>query len=174
MTKEYFIELADYHIWANNAVCNWLEQISDEQWKQSVLSSFSSIYETTLHTAAAEKVWVERLKKYSKFEILTQTFNGSKAEMINLWKEISQSFKNFIEEMPDDLLQQKLLFKNIKGIEHNLPHYQLIAHVINHSTYHRGQLVTMLRQVGFTDVSSIDMTTYFRIKNDLPQEVLIN
>lgn len=174
MTKEYFIELAEYHIWANNAVCNWLENLSDKQWKQPVVSSFNSLHETILHTANAEKIWVERFKKHSKFELLTPTFNGSNEDLIKLWKKISQSLQEFIEQMPDDSLQQKLLFKNTKGIEYNLPYYQLLAHIINHSTYHRGQLVTMLRQVGFTDLSSIDITTYFRIKKDLPQEVFVS
>lgn len=174
MTKKYFIELSEYHIWANNNVCTWLERISDEQWKQTVVSSFNSIYETTLHVAAAEKIWVERLKHYTKFELLAQTFSGTNSDLIKTWREISLRFKKFIDDMPDDLLQEKLLFKNIKGVEHDLPYYQILAHIINHSTYHRGQIVTMLRQVGFTDMSSIDMTTYFRIKNDLPHEALMN
>ena len=174
MTKKYFTELAEYHVWANSRICTWLEKISDEQWKQPVVSSFNSIYETTLHIAGAEKLWVERLRRYTNFEVLTQTFNGSKADLIKTWKGISLDFKRFIDDMPDDLLQEKLFFKNIKGIEHNLPYYQMLAHVINHSTYHRGQVVTMLRQVGFTELSSIDITTYFRIKNDLPREALRN
>lgn len=162
MSKEYFIELSEYHVWANNRVCDWLDKISEEQWNQTVVSSFNSIYETILHVAAAEKIWVERLQKNSNSEMLTKTFSGSKEELLKTWKEISISFKKLIEGMPEDLFQQKLLFKNTKGIEYNQRYYQLLAHVINHTTYHRGQVVTMLRQVGFTDVNSTDMTTYFR------------
>ena len=117
MTKEYFIELAEYHVWANNNICDWLEKISDEQWKQHIVSSFNSIYETTLHVAGGEKIWVERLKKHSKFELLTQTFNGSKEDLIKAWKEISLSFKKLIDDMPGDLLQQKLFFKKIYRIK---------------------------------------------------------
>ena len=162
MSKKYFIELSGYHIWANDRVCSWLDTISDEQWNQPVVSSFKSIQETILHMASAEKIWVERLLKYSKFEILAETFKGSKSDLIGTWKGISLSFKKLIEDMPEDLFQQKLLFKNTKGVEYDQPYYQLLAHIINHTTYHRGQVVTMLRQVGFTDVSSTDMTTYFR------------
>jgi uncharacterized damage-inducible protein DinB len=167
MTKSYFIELSDYHIWANDLVCNWLDEISEQQWKQVVVSSFNSIYETILHIASAEKLWIERLRKMSKFEILTKIFNGSKEDLIRLWKQIFHSLKDLIEEMPEDLFEQKLLYKNTQGVEYNLPYYQLLAHLINHTTYHRGQVVNMLRQVGFTDVKSTDMTTYFRIKNQL-------
>src|SRR5665213_1851097 len=121
MSKEYFIELSAYHIWANGRVCDWLDKISEEQWNQPVVSSFNSIYETILHVAGAEKIWVERLLRYTRFEILTETFKGSKSELLKTWKEISLSFKKLIEDMPEDLFQQKLLSKNTKGIEYNQP-----------------------------------------------------
>lgn len=165
MNKQYFIELVDYHIWANNIVCGWLDKISDEQWKHFVESSFPSIYETVLHLAASEKIWVERLKKFTNLKNLTNTFNGSKDELIKVWKDLSLNFKTFIEDFPEEDLNVKLAFKNTKGVPYNQPYWQLFAHIINHSTYHRGQLVTMLRQVGYTDLSSIDMTTYFRTKD---------
>lgn len=174
MSKIYFIELSEYHIWANDRVCNWLERISEEQWNQPVVSSFNTLYETILHIAGAEKIWAERLLKNPRPEILGETFHGSKEDLIKTWKEISLSLKRIIEAMPDDQFQQKLLFKNTKGIEYNQPYYQLLAHVINHTTYHRGQVVTMLRQVGFTDVTSTDMTTFFRTKNELSTEMFSN
>jgi len=174
MSKKYFIELSEFNIWANDRVCSWLDKISDEQWKQPLVSSFKSIYETILHVAGAEKVWVERLQKKSKPEMFLGTFTGSKAELLATWKDLSLDFKKLIEEMPEDQFQQNLLYKNTKGIEYNQLYYQLLAHVFNHSTYHRGQVVTMLRQVGFTDVNSTDMTTYFRIKNQFPTEVFSN
>lgn len=174
MSKDYFIELSEFNIWANDGVCNWLDKITDEQWKQPLVSSFNNIYETILHTVASEKIWVERLKGNLNPELLTKTFDGSKQELIELWKGISLSLRKLIEEMPEDLFQQNLLYKNTKGIEYNQPYYQLLAHVFNHSTYHRGQVVTMLRQVGFTDVNSTDMTTYFRMKNEFSTEVFSN
>jgi uncharacterized damage-inducible protein DinB len=106
--------------------------------------------------------------------VLTKTFKGSKKDLIEIWKEISLGIKKFIEDMPDDLLLQKLSFKNTKGIEHSLSYYQLLAHIVNHSAYHRGQVVTMLRQVGYTDITSVDIVTYFRIKNDMPVEMVNN
>ena len=167
MNKQYFIELAEYTVWANNTVCDWLGKISDEQWKQFVESSFPSIYETVLHVAASDKVWVQRLNKATQFDNLTETFNGSNNELIQVWKNGTQDFKQFIEDLPEEKLDEKLAFKNMKGIPHNQPYWQLFAHIVNHSTYHRGQLVTMLRQVGYTDLGSTDMTTYFRTKYNL-------
>src|SRR5205809_7059967 len=130
MIKEYFIELADYHVWANNIVCTWLDKISDEHWKQPVVSSFPGIYETVLHLAASEKIWAERLKKYTSHELLRDTFNSSKEHLIKIWKEVSAEFKQFIEDFPAEALDEKLAFKNIKGIPHNKLYWQLFAHII--------------------------------------------
>jgi uncharacterized damage-inducible protein DinB len=167
MNKQYFTELAEYTVWANDTVYTWLEKISDEQWKQEVKSSFPSIYATVLHMAAADKAWVQRLSKATQFENLTETFKGSPQELLQVWKKGMQDFEQFIKELDEDKFDEYLAFKNIKGIPHNQPYWQLFAHVVNHATYHRGQLVTMLREVGYTDLSSTDMTTYFRTKYSL-------
>ena len=63
MTKQYFKELAEYNLWANTTVCGWLEQISDEQWNQEIISSFNSMQETVLHIISAENAWLQRFKK---------------------------------------------------------------------------------------------------------------
>ena len=174
MSKNFFIELSEYHSWANNRVCDWLEHISAEQWNQPVVSSFQSIYETILHMAGAEKTWLERMKKQPNSQMLAATFKGSKDELIEIWKATSAGYQKFIMAMPEDQFQQILNYKNLKGKEFNEPFYQLLAHVFNHATYHRGQVVTMLRQVGYTDFSSTDMTTFFRLKNEFATQVFSN
>jgi uncharacterized damage-inducible protein DinB len=174
MSKNYFIELSEYHIWANNQMCDWLKHISDEQWNQMVVSSFKSIYETILHMVSAEKTWLERMNKKPNSQMLAVTFKGSKDELIETWKEISDGYQKFVTAMSEDQFPQTLNYKNSKGIEFNQPIYQLLVHVFNHTTYHRGQVVTMLRQVGYTDVSSTDMTTFFRLKNEFATQVFSN
>ena len=166
MTKEYFIQLADYNIWANNIVHLWFEKITDEQWKQPVVSSFNSIAETTVHVAGAESAWLDRLKKIEATVPLTSVFKGSKADAIEIWKKSSDGLKSFIENFDDKELQVVLGFKRFNGVYYELPYYQILAHALNHSTYHRGQIVTMLRQVGFTDVSSTDLSVFFETKKN--------
>lgn len=162
MTKQYFIELADYNSWANNIQCAWLEQITDEQWKQQIVSSFNSIQETVLHIISAENVWLQRLEKEANPAWLQTSYNGTKTEHIELWKSLSQRLKDFAIDMDESLLKENLEFKRLNGDTYSMPHYQVLAHIFNHSTYHRGQLITMLRQAGFTSVGSTDMLGYFR------------
>jgi uncharacterized damage-inducible protein DinB len=164
MTKSYFIQLAGYNVWANNIFCSWFEKISDEQWTQEVVSSFNSIQATTLHIAGAEHIWLQRMvkEKQENHVWLPSVFTGSKDEHIALWKKTSSALKDFVESFDENNLQKNLDFKRLNGDAYSMPYYELLPHIFNHSTYHRGQLVTMLRQVGFTDVEATDMLGFFR------------
>jgi uncharacterized damage-inducible protein DinB len=166
MTKDYFIQLADYTIWANDKVHSWLEKITDEQWKQPIVSSFNSLEATVVHTAGAERIWLDRLNHVEAPVFLTAVFKGSKKEGIEIWRNTSLGLKSFVEKFDEANLQQPLRFTRVDGNTYELAHDQLFLHVFNHSTYHRGQMVTMLRQVGFTDMSSIDISTYFWSKKN--------
>lgn len=161
MTKNYFIQLADYNIWANNMVHSWFEKITDEQWTQPIISSFKSIAETAVHTAGAEKIWFERLNKIENSVFLTSEFKGTKQDAIEVWGKTSQNLQSFIENFDEPKMNDSVSFKRPDGNLYELAYYQIFAHVLNHSTYHRGQMVTMLRQVGYTGLSSIDMSTFF-------------
>lgn len=162
MTKQYFKELAAFYSWATNIVCGWLEQIDDAQWNQEIISSFSSIQETVLHIISAENIWLQRFNKATKTVWLQNEFKGKKQEHINLWIKTSADLKSFIDNLNEDELYTNLDFKRINGEAYSMPFYQLIAHVVNHATYHRGQLVTMLRQTGFKNVSSTDLLEFYR------------
>jgi uncharacterized damage-inducible protein DinB len=162
MTKKYFIELSEYNIWANDIVGSWLNKISDEQWNQHSTSSFNSIKETVLHVIGAENAWAERMNGVPVATWLPDTFKGTMQEHITLMKTTSEKLKKFVLGFDESKLETKFYFKRLNGEENRMPYYQVLAHVFNHSTYHRGQLVTMLREAGFTNVSSTDLSAYYK------------
>jgi len=127
-----------------------------------VISSFNSIGETVLHITSAETIWLDRLNKVESPVWLQSTFKGTRNEVVALWKKASAEIKKAVEDFNESAMMEKLVFKRLNGDRYEMPHYQVFAHIFNHSTYHRGQLVTMLRQVGFTDVGSTDMLGFFR------------
>lgn len=160
MTKNYFIQLADYNIWANNIVHSWFDKISDEQWGQTIVSSFTSLSATALHTAAAETIWLDRLNREAEPRWLTNIIKGGKKEVQEAWKDSTAGLKSFVENFDETKLPEIVSFKRTTGDTRELKFWQIFAHVFNHSTYHRGQIVTMLRQVGFRDVKSTDLSTF--------------
>ena len=97
MNKKYFLELADYNIWANKIAIDWLNLINDEQWKQAIPSSFSSIEQTAIHIAGAEKIWIDRWTNIQNPVFLSAEFKGTKNDLITIWKKSSADLKSFIE-----------------------------------------------------------------------------
>lgn len=163
MTKDYFIELAGYNVWANAQACSWLENITDEQWEQPVVSSFGNIAATVIHIANAEKIWVDRMNLVEvNKQVWLTSFSGTKKEALDLWRNASLNLGAFITGFDEKKLETDLHFTRLNGDSYVMAYYQVLAHILNHSTFHRGQIVTMLRQVGFTDITTTDITQYFR------------
>lgn len=167
MNKKYFIALANYNIWADNIAIEWLNQINDGQWNQAIISSFSSIKQTVIHIASAEKIWIDFWEKAPDPVYLSTGFKGTKNDLIEIWRNASTGLKNFIEKYPEENYLQQISFKKPNGEEGQMAFLQTFPHIINHSTFHRGQLVTMLRQAGFTNLSSTDLFTYYRMNEKL-------
>jgi uncharacterized damage-inducible protein DinB len=71
-----------------------------------------------------------------------------------------EDYKNLIENYPEENYTQIISFK-VRNEEWKMEFAQTVLHHNNHATYHRGQLVTMLRQAGFTNFSNTDLATYF-------------
>jgi uncharacterized damage-inducible protein DinB len=110
MNKKYFTALADYIIWANNIAIEWLNQINDEQWDQVIVSSFSSIKQTAIHIASAEKIWIDFWTNVRNPIYLSAEFKGTKNGLIEIGGETSVSLKNFIEEYPEENYLQHITF----------------------------------------------------------------
>lgn len=162
MNRRYFLELTDYLIWVNDKVIDWLQQITDQQWEQTINSSFSSIQQTALHMVSAEKVWVDFWKSTPSPVFLSTEFKGTKDELIAIWKQTSSDLKDLIENYPEGNYQEQVTFY-IRGEEWKMEFWQTFTHFLNHATYHRGQLVTLLRQAGFSGFSSTDLATYYHL-----------
>lgn len=161
MHKKYFLELAAYQAWADNRVIEWLNQVSDEQWEQVATSSFSSIKQTAIHIVSAEKIWIDYWKNVPDPVFLSAVFKGTKHDLTETWKKITTGLMSFVEEYPEENYLQQVSFKWPGGREGRMEFWQTFSHCINHATYHRGQLVTLLRQAGFTKLSSTDLAVYY-------------
>ena len=83
------------------------------------------------------------------------------AELKSFADSIEQERQAFLSGLNEGALHAKLQFTDMAGTPYAAPLVQLMQHVVNHSTYHRGQVTTMLRQVG-AEAASLDMLYFFR------------
>jgi uncharacterized damage-inducible protein DinB len=161
MLKQYFTDLAAYNSWADQKAIDWLSQITDEQWEQVNTSSFSSVRQTAVHIASAEKIWIDFWNKVADPVYLSANFTGTKNELLSIWKAASEGLETYIKSHPEEGFMRSVSFIYPNGNTGQMPYYQTFAHIINHSTYHRGQLVTLLRQAGHHQFSSVDLATFY-------------
>lgn len=160
MDKTYFQELTAYIIETNRIICGWLEQLDNNQWKQTITSSFDSIEKTTIHLVSAQLVWIDYWSNNPEPVFLSTVFKGGKAELLTIWRQSSTLLKMVIDRYPEADYSDNVRIK--WGADfYELKFWQTFAHFVNHSTYHRGQLVTMLRTAGFRSLSSTDLFNYF-------------
>lgn len=167
MLKPYFNDLAAYNSWADQKAMNWLTQITDEQWEQVNISSFCSIRQTAVHIASAEKIWIDFWTSAPDPVYLSADFTGTKNELLAIWKAASNGLKTYINGHPKEEFMRPVSFIYPNGNTGQMPYYQTFAHIVNHSTYHRGQLVTLLRQAGYNQFSSIDLATFYIQKESI-------
>jgi len=80
-----------------------------------------------------------------------------------LWKKSSKQLRNFIVSFDESKMNDTFSFKRFNGEENTMKYYEVFAHVFNHSTYHRGQVVTMLRQAEFATIQSTDLLGFYRV-----------
>jgi uncharacterized damage-inducible protein DinB len=162
-TKDYFIELAGYINWADDTAMDWLTQINDEQWNQAAVSSFDSVKQTALHMVSAKKIWLDFWTNAPNPVYLSSEFKGTKEDLIVTWKKASEDLMHFIEDYPVENYNKVLTIKKPNGRLSTMEFRKTFPHMVNHSSYHRGQLVTLLRQAGFSNFSNTDLFTYYNI-----------
>ena len=150
-----------YNVWANQKMIDWLSQ-TPEKLDETTPSSFPTLSKTLLHIWAAEDVWLRRLKKESSVTFLAQTFQGNNADLIKGFLDTSRQFNDFVATAETAFFQDSIHYSNTKGDKFSTPNTEVILHCMQHSTYHRGQLVTMGRRLGLSKPPQTDYIAYVR------------
>ena len=163
--KELLQQYAAYNIWATKLMVDRIINLSDEEINREIASSFPSLYKTVQHMWLAEEVWWQRLKLTENIVLESSEFTGSFSEMAAILARQSQQFKDWIDNATENQLLHVFAFIRSKE-QVKMPVYQMLQHVFNHATYHRGQLVTLLRQMGADKIPSTDFSTFCRLKKN--------
>lgn len=151
-----------YNYWANTRLAEAIKQLTDEQLDRELVSSFPSVRKTLYHLWDAELIWLKRIQGEALSTWPSSEFNGSTQDMLSLFVGNSKELAEFIEGKEEDFLNGTLTYKNMKGDEFTNRIEDMLFHVVNHGSFHRGQIITLLRQLGLTKFQSMDLITYMR------------
>ncbi len=162
--KKLLEQYAAYNFWANQRMADIINDLTDEQLKKEIVSSFPSIYETGLHLWSTENIWWQRLKMMEPQVWQSTVFTGSVLELTSNLISQSKQWKEWVDVATEAALQHEFIYKNSKKDQFKQPAAEMLHHLFNHQTYHRGQLVTMFRQVGISQIPNTDLIAFLRKK----------
>ncbi len=148
--KKLLVKYAAFNHWANKRFSDLLVNLTDEQLNKDITSSYRSIVKTMLHLWDVEAIWLLRIKQHPYLAAASKDFNGSIIELTTNLLEQSRLWKEWINIATEEVLERDLSYKNMAGEEFTQPLWEILVHLFDHQSYHRGQIVTMLRQVGVT------------------------
>jgi uncharacterized damage-inducible protein DinB len=154
--------LLDYHYWARDRVLDAVADLGAGDLTAPRGNSFSSIRDTLAHTYFAEWAWYSRWQGHSPTALPELTQFANVGELRAAWNDLEQSVRAFIDPMTDADLQRTMDYRLFSGISASSPLWQMVQHVVNHASYHRGQVTTMLRQAGANPPKSMDMIAFYR------------
>jgi uncharacterized damage-inducible protein DinB len=160
---QYLSDYAQYNLWANKGLVDLFRQQSDTLLETPIVSSFPSVRETFLHLWSVEDIWYQRLKGHSPKQFIASGFQGSNAEIFDGLLDISQTLIDFINTQEEAYFSAPISFSLLTapGIQQQLPS-EMIQHLFNHQTMHRGQIITMGRQLGITAFPRTDYMIWLR------------
>jgi len=149
-----------YNRWANARVLDAVAKLNTEQYTRDLSNSFRSVHDTLTHILAAEWIWLRRWQGESPKALLNPADFPDLAALRAKWMEVELEQMAFVNNLTDERLGMPVSYINTKGKTWTYSLWQMLQHVVNHSTYHRGQVTTMLRQLG-AEPAATDFLLFF-------------
>ena len=163
MIKNLLLHYTNYNLWANSNLFSFVEkEVSDKDLDKVIPSSFPSLRKTIFHIWDAEYIWYRRLEGESLREWPSKNFTGSFSEARDKISKLDKLFIEYIEASDAEKLSIPISYVNTEGKSFTNPVWEAIHHIMNHSTYHRGQVVTLLRQLNVNEIPATDFIAFTR------------
>jgi uncharacterized damage-inducible protein DinB len=161
MTSQEMRQLFAFNAWATNRIFDAVANLSPEQLGRDLQSSHKSILNTLVHLVGAERAWCSRWTGATVEPFLTIADAPSLGLLREIWSNVGFDTAKFLGGLTDKKLTELFEMKTSKGEVLKQVYWQSMLHVIDHCSYHRGQVVTMMRQLGIVPPST-GMIGFFR------------
>ena len=161
MTLQEVKMLSAYNAWATNRIFEALEALPAEEIMRDLKSSHGSIHGTLTHLVGAEKMWLSRMLGTPDKSMIKPPDVPTIADVKTTWEQTGFATAKFLGSMTDKKLQETFTMSTASGKQFTHSFAQALQHVVDHSTYHRGQVITLMRQMGHTPPNT-GMMSFFR------------
>lgn len=161
MTAEEMRSLFDYNAWANHRSLEAAAALPNDQFIKPLGSSFPSLRDTLAHICGAEWVWYERFRGNSPSSLPDLSSLNTAEALREHWSQQETKLLEFVAALTQADLDRVMEYKTLKFGVYQNPLWQSMQHLVNHGTYHRGQVTTLLRQLGVKPILT-DLMHFYR------------
>jgi uncharacterized damage-inducible protein DinB len=135
--KQYLEHLYDYSYWANHRYLAVAETLSEEQLFRQQGHSWDSVQRVLVHMLSSERMWPQRWRGEQGTFLDPKDFPTA-ASIREYWLEVEKNMRLFLAEQTEASLLRDVTYMNPTGETFTLPLWQMMAHVPDHNTHHRG------------------------------------
>ena len=157
--------LVDYHYWARDRLLDALAPLSSEAYCADRGSSFRSIRDTAVHIYGAEWIWHERWMGMSPTALPSPAAFPDVASLHEAWCNLEGRVRLLVDGLGEADVAREVDYRGVTGQPGRSVLWHMVQHVVNHASYHRGQITTMLRQAGAAPGKSMDLIAFYRVRS---------
>jgi uncharacterized damage-inducible protein DinB len=154
--------LLDYHYWARDRMLDALEPLIPEQYTRDMGNSFRSLRDTVVHIYGADLVWYERWQGRAPRALADPSEFPDVPAVRRAWMELEAKYRACVEDLGEVGIARSFEYTLFSGQPSSNVFWQMLQHVVNHASYHRGQMTTMLRQLGGGAPKPMDLIAFYR------------
>jgi uncharacterized damage-inducible protein DinB len=161
MDIETLRTLFEFNSWADQRTLESCAALTPEQFTRDLNSSFHSVRDTLVHIFGAEWLWLERWQGRMPTALPWAPSFLDHSSVGARWVEIDRDLRQFVAGLKPEDIGRSFQVRTTSGGLYTQPLWQMMQHLVNHGSYHRGQVATMLRQLGAKPVAT-DLILFYR------------
>lgn len=144
---EHFRTLARYNAWARDRFLAAVSDMSEEDFLRDLGDGVGSVRDKLAHILAAESIWLDRLEGRSAAKFPPASEFPDRKTLSDRWSQTGARLDQIIAALDEDSLNKACVYKSLKGDEFSSKLWEILTHVFNHGTYHRGQAASLIRRI---------------------------
>jgi uncharacterized damage-inducible protein DinB len=152
--KELLAQHLEYSLWASSKVLDAARKLPPDVLAQDRSSSFGGILGTLTHIFQADRIWLKRFEGEAYGSLALPGESLTLNDLAEQWPVVLNRFAAWVRAQDSSRLSEMLFWRNLKGEDKTEKIFKILLHVVNHGSYHRGQVITMIRQAGGEAVST--------------------
>lgn len=161
MTGDALRTHLDYTSWASRRITEAAHSLTAEELVRDFGTADRNFLGTLSHVYAADRIWLARVRGTPSPPLIVPESEKQLQVLEEQWPALMMEWKEWASALTEDSVGQTLAYRDLKGNSWKSPVWQIVLHVVNHATHHRGQAAGFVRAMGHVP-PALDLMAYYR------------